>query len=206
MDWYREYRRNGGVVSPPMKITNGGGCDLDAITERWLKVNECHQREAQEEESMRDTIFLGGTAANNYWRTAFTAELIREGVPVASIFNPVVVDWNAEAQAREEDAKRRAAVHVYYIADPKQEGNPLSAYSMVEATMALYDRPEDTVVVFDSSGVSGHPLKAMNQTAFVLRERFLLAHILIDPAMAPSTVAACWRAKRIDHDQQQRKG
>ncbi len=121
---------------------------------------------------MKKLVFLGGTAANNDWREGFIEALVSRGVSAEALFNPVVVDWNEEAQRREETAKAEASHLVFYIADPKQEGNPLSAYSMVEATMALYDRPERTVVVFDTDGMSGHPLRAMNQTRRVLKERF----------------------------------
>lgn len=122
-------------------------------------------------------VFLGGTAANNPWREYLIADLRMRGVDPDLLFNPVVADWNEAAQAREEEAKASASFHLYYIADPMQPGNPLSAYSMVEATMELYDRPETAVVVFDTVGMDGHPLKAMNQCAKVLRRRFPNANI-----------------------------
>ena len=126
---------------------------------------------------MKKLIFLGGTAANNNWRGDFVRELMNRGLKEDNFFNPVVSEWNDEAQRREETAKREAAYLVFYIADPKQDGNPLSAYSMVEATMALYDKPERTVVIFDTDGMNGHPLKAMNQTLKVLITRFPDANI-----------------------------
>lgn len=126
---------------------------------------------------MNKFVFLGGTAANNNWRDGLIEALVSRGVSPDVLFNPVVKDWNEEVQRREETAKTEASHLVFYIADPKQEGNPLSAYSMVEATMALYDKPERTVVVFDTDGMSGHPLKAMNQTLKVLKTRFPGANI-----------------------------
>lgn len=126
---------------------------------------------------MSKLVFLGGTAANNRWRESFIDAFVARGFPRDCLFNPVVTDWNEEAQRREEAAKAEASHLVFYIADPKQEGNPLSAYSMVEATMALYDKADRTVVVFDTDGVSGHPLKAMRQAERVLRARFPDAHI-----------------------------
>ena len=126
---------------------------------------------------MKALVFLGGTAANNPWREQLTTNLIRRGISPHVLFNPVVPDWNEEAQAREETAKADATHHVYYIADPMQPDNPLSAYSMVEATMALYDQPNTAVVVFDTVGMEGHPLKAMKQCAKVLRRRFPEANI-----------------------------
>lgn len=122
-------------------------------------------------------VFLGGTAANNTWRDAFIETLVGRGVSRERLFNPVVKDWNEAAQRNEEAAKDGASHLVFYVADPKQDGNPLSAYSMVEATMALYDKPEKSVVVFDTEGMSGHPLKAMNQTQKVLKARFPKANV-----------------------------
>ena len=120
---------------------------------------------------MAKLVFLGGTAANNEWRHGFMNRLVGRGVELKQLFNPVVKDWNAAAQAKEEAAKRDASYQIYYLAAPMQDGNPLSAYSMVEATMALYDKPKTTVIVFDTSGMEGHALKAMKQTEKVLRVR-----------------------------------
>lgn len=126
---------------------------------------------------MAKLVFLGGTAANNSWRENFIETLVKRGADTHLFFNPVVKEWNKEAQEREEKAKSEANYLVFYIADPKQEGNPLSAYSMVEAAMALYDKPDRSVVIFDTEGMSGHPLKAMNQTFKVLKARFPSANI-----------------------------
>jgi hypothetical protein len=141
---------------------------------------------------MSKLVFLGGTAANNGWRIPFIDTLVAMGADPNALFNPVVSEWDNEAQQREEEAKARATHLVFYIADPKQEGYPLSAYSMVEATMALYDKSERAVVVFDTAGVVGHPLKAMKQTAKVLRKRFPRANIF-----ATLEEARDWLAKEL---------
>lgn len=129
-------------------------------------------------------IFLGGTCGGNNWRAPFTEILEERGIPSDKIFNPVVSDWNPEAQAAEEKAKALASHHVYCIADPRQDGNPISAYSILEAAMALYDKPETAVVVFDTTGMSGHPLKAMDQARKVLQERHPEARIFGSTAEA----------------------
>lgn len=126
---------------------------------------------------MSKLVFLGGTVGNNGWREGFVKHFTDLGVDGNLFFNPVVADWNEEAQKNEERAKKEASHFLFYLADPKQDGNPLSAYSMVEATMALYDSPETTVVVFDSEGITGHALKAFNQAQKVLRKRFPNANI-----------------------------
>lgn len=138
---------------------------------------------------MSKLVFLGGTAANNNWRDGFIKALVGRGVSADALFNPVVKDWNDEAQRREEAAKAEASHLVFCVADPKQEGNPLSAYSMVEATMALYDKHDRTVVVFDTEGMSGHPLKAMNQALKVLKARFPEANIFGTPQEAVDWLA-----------------
>jgi hypothetical protein len=123
-------------------------------------------------------IFLGGTVGKNNWRESFTKQLVDRGYNPKTIFNPVVADWNAEAQAAEEAAKAFAEYHMYYIADPQQEGLSISGYSMVEATIALNDYPSSTVVVFDMDGMEGHALKAMKQTLAILKTRFPDRYIL----------------------------
>jgi hypothetical protein len=122
-------------------------------------------------------IFLGGTVGNNKWRDKLITALRDKQVDVTQLFNPVVADWNEEAQKREEEAKRNASHVVYYLGSPEQDGNPLSAYSMVEATMALYeydaaDSCAEPLVVFDYNGIGGHAVKALRQTEKILRTRF----------------------------------
>ena len=127
--------------------------------------------------NMKPLIFLGGTVGRNSWRDDVIKALVSGGVRPQSIFNPVVNDWNEDARVREEKAKAEASVLLFMVTNPKEDGNPRSAYSMVEATMALYDDSERTVVVFDSSGMSGHPLKDINQTTRILKKRFPNANI-----------------------------
>lgn len=143
---------------------------------------------------MQKRIFLGGTCGNNNWREPFIESLVSYGVPRDLIFNPVVKDWTEEAQRREEEEKVSALCHLYYVGDPKVPGLGMSSYSLVELTMALYDRPDGTVVVFDLEGLNGtnpHNLKAMTQTLMVLKGRFPLAAIfttLDDGAIYLSTM------------------
>ncbi len=117
-------------------------------------------------------IFLGGTAAKNPWRTEFIAKAVEAGIDKERLFNPVVPDWTPEFHAIEEKVKAEADVLLYYLADPMKEGNPLSAYSILEAAMGLYDKPGQTFVVFDWTGMSGHALIAMERSWEILKVRF----------------------------------
>lgn len=142
-------------------------------------------------------VFLGGTCGGNNWRLDVIDQLVGLGVPSDALFNPVVANWDDAAAAAEERAKKEASHQVYYLADPQEPGNRLSAYSMVEATMALYDRPEDTVVVVDLDSFvlpdvenkRNHAWKASNQTLQRLRERFPGAYIFGSQAELVNWVA-----------------
>jgi hypothetical protein len=142
---------------------------------------------------MKKLVFLGGTIGNNPWRAALVERLRRRGIDPAALFDPVVTDWNDEAQRREEAAKAAASIHLYYIGDPQQEALGLSAYSLVEATMALYDHPNRCVVVIDTGGMTGdaqqHAVKAMAQAIRVLKARFPTAPIFTTLAEAEDWLA-----------------
>ncbi len=49
---------------------------------------------------MEKLVFLGGTSGNNNWRDHFISILVSKGIKEEILFNPVVKDWNEEAQAR----------------------------------------------------------------------------------------------------------
>lgn len=122
-------------------------------------------------------VFLGGTCGNNHWRDRYIDDAVALGIEPSAFFNPVVTNWNEEAQHNEEVAKATATELLFYLADPGENGNQLSAYSMVEATMALYDQPDRTIVVFDNDFMVGHAKKAMQQVQRVLHARFPKANI-----------------------------
>ena len=67
----------------------------------------------------------------------------------------------------------------FQIVSPKDDNpNSISAYSLVEATMALYDDGNRAVVVFDVEGLSGHVLEVMQKVERDLKKRFPTAAIL----------------------------
>jgi len=119
------------------------------------------------------TVFLGGTCGNNVWRHGFIARLVARGVPAESLFNPVVKDWNEAAQQREDAMKADPAVlQLYMLADPMTDQGRLSFYSLLEATMGLYDAPERTIVVFDSTGMPKRSAKSNDKACSDLKKRF----------------------------------
>jgi len=132
---------------------------------------------------MKKQVFLGGTCGNNKWRKEkFIPELMKKGVSSDKFFDPVVADWTPACMAAEDEAKKESQYMLYYISDPKQEGNTLSAYSLVEAIMGLYDDPDRTVVVIDTTYLpeKHHSMKALSKTLKDLKTRFPKGMILDD--------------------------
>ena len=120
-------------------------------------------------------IFLGGTIGANTWRTdIIIPALIARGVAEDALFNPVVEHWNKQAMENEDAAKHTADYLLYVLASPDPHGHTanVSAYSIVEATMHLYDAPERTVVDYDTMGMAKHTTKAMTKAMSDLRQRF----------------------------------
>lgn len=114
-------------------------------------------------------VFLGGTVGENPWRVGFIERLVARGVPRRVIFDPVVKDWNDAARVAEERAKSDPrTLLLFYLGDP-QDGERLSAYSLVEATLAICNDANRTALVVDPEGVDDHGRKVLAQTETLLR-------------------------------------
>lgn len=81
-------------------------------------------------------VFLGGTCNDSTWRNRF--------IPMLTIdyFNPVVDDWDEEAQIREL-RERETCDFVLYCITPKMTG----AYSIAEAVDDSNKRPTKTIFI-----------------------------------------------------------
>lgn len=135
---------------------------------------------------MDTIVFLGGTCGDNRWREEIVIPaLLERGVDPSCLFNPVVKHWDEAAQRREDRAKQVAAYQLYVIASP-DPGTPevanVSAYSLVEATMGLYDAPERTVILMDVTGMAKHTAKALLKSVADWRQRFPGAPIFVEYA------------------------
>ena len=90
-------------------------------------------------------VFLGGTCADSKWRSEIEPLLEQAGL---EFFNPVVDDWNEEAQAKEVQ-ERQTSDFVLYTITPKMEG----VYSIAEVIDDSNKRPERTIfVVLEKDG------------------------------------------------------
>ncbi len=146
---------------------------------------------AQQQQQQQPLVFLGGTVGENHWREEqVIPALLGQGIPAAWLFNPVVADWNEQAQRREDAAKRAATYLLFVIANPGTPGNEVSAYSLVETVMALYDQPERVVVALDATRLSPPVAKAMRKAFADLSARFPQAPIFAEIGEATSFLAS----------------
>lgn len=79
-------------------------------------------------------VFLGGTTNDSDWRTKLIPKL------KVKYFDPVVKDWNEEAQKLELE-KRKTCDYVLYVITPKM----LGSYSVAEVVDDSNKRPEKTI-------------------------------------------------------------
>lgn len=84
-------------------------------------------------------IFLGGTCADTNWRDLLIPLLEKEGI---DYFNPVVEDWDEEAQITEEKEKENAGV-ILILITPQMKG----VFSIAEAVETSNKAPERLMFV-----------------------------------------------------------
>lgn len=128
----------------------------------------------------KNQVFLGGTCGNNKWRDSFIEDLIESGVSEEKIFNPIVENWDEEAQRKEDLAKEESKYLLFYIANPNTKGNETSGYSLIELTMNLYDNPDTTVGVLCTDELSEPVKKALLKGFEDLKKRFPDGHVFSD--------------------------
>ena len=113
-------------------------------------------------------VFLGGTISKSKWRDAVINKL------KIDYFNPIVEDWNENAQ-QEEIRQRKECNFVLYVLSPRMEG----VYSIAEVVDDSNKRPEKTVFCYlkadnsvkdDVRTWSEHQLKSMKMVANMVEE------------------------------------
>ena len=109
------------------------------------------------------TVFLGGTCNNSQWREALIPLLD------CKYFNPVVKDWNTEAQQLEIE-KRETCDYVLYVITPKMTG----VYSIAEVVQDSNIRPEKTLFCVldedDKNEFTEHQLKSFKMVKQLVSE------------------------------------
>ncbi len=108
-------------------------------------------------------VFLGGTTNNSNWRGLLIKKL------KIDYFNPVVKDWNEEAQ-KEEFKQRKNCDYVLYVITPKMEG----VYSIAEAVDDSNKRPKKTIFAYlledDGKNFLKHQIKSLDMVGKMVEE------------------------------------
>ncbi len=108
-------------------------------------------------------VFLGGTTNNSQWRDNLIKDLNID------YFNPVVKDWNEEAQ-KQEINERQTCDYVLYLITPKMEG----VYSIAEVIDDSNKRPEKTLFGYllndDGQEFTRHQLKSLDMVGKMVEE------------------------------------
>ncbi|KKK83096.1 hypothetical protein LCGC14_2796830 [marine sediment metagenome] len=91
-------------------------------------------------ESNRKKVFLGGTWNESKWRENLIKLLDNNKI---SWFDPIVKDWNEEAQ-KKEIKERNNSDYVLYVITPKMTG----VYSIFEVSDDSNKRPEKTLFCY----------------------------------------------------------
>lgn len=86
-------------------------------------------------------VFMGGTCNETTWRS-YLEEQLKDNENI-SLFNPIVKDWNEEAQKRELE-ERENCDYCLYVITPKMTG----VYSIAEVTDDSNKRPEKTLFCY----------------------------------------------------------
>jgi hypothetical protein len=107
-------------------------------------------------------VFLGGTCNGSKWRDILIPKL------KIDYFNPVVENWDEEAQKREVE-ERQNCDYCLYVITPKMSG----VYSIAEVVEDSIKRPEKTLFFYfevdQKKEFDQHQLKSLKQVAQMVK-------------------------------------
>ena len=110
-----------------------------------------------------DTTFLGGTWNNSTWRERLIKNL---KIPY---FNPIVDNYNEEAQ-KKEDEQRKTAKFVLFVITPLMKGT----FSIAEAVDCSNKRPKTTLFCIleedDNKKFDKTELKSLKQVSKMIKD------------------------------------
>ena len=109
-------------------------------------------------------VFLGGTCNNDPWRDKVMEGLRERGVPY---FNPVVEDWNEEAQKKEDEIKNKLDTIQLFVITSKMTG----VFSIAEVTASAYMDDQRTVLGICKEGFTEAQLKSLGAVLRLVGKR-----------------------------------
>jgi hypothetical protein len=106
-------------------------------------------------------VFLGGTANHSTWRETLIPLLDPTNI---SYFNPVVKDWNEQAQAEEIKQRKECDFLLYTITKEM-----LGFYAIAEVVEDSNKRPSKTIFCYLEAGFGQHQIKSLQATAKLVK-------------------------------------
>lgn len=100
-------------------------------------------------------VFLGGTCNNSTWREELIPLLEKNEI---KYFNPIVSDWNEEAQKREDEIKDNDKNINLFVITKEMTG----AFSIAEVVDSSNKKPKNTIFMVKKEGFDKHQLKSLN--------------------------------------------
>lgn len=126
---------------------------MDSPLKRFIKIHNAKEKELK--------VFLGGTCNESTWRD--------ELIPMLEIpyFNPVVEDWNEEAQEEEKRQKEICAYEVFVITKEMT-----GVFSIAEVIDAVHRNPRGTIFcyIYDDE-FKDHQIKSLQAVGDLVVER-----------------------------------
>lgn len=108
-------------------------------------------------------VFLGGTTNDSNWRESLIPLL------QCNYFNPVVENWDEQAQ-QQEILKRKTCDILLYVITPKMIG----VYAVAEAVYDACNKPEKTIFCVlekdDFNEWTEHQIKSLNMTKQLIED------------------------------------
>jgi len=108
-------------------------------------------------------IFLGGTCNESTWRRSLKNSLDHRDI---KYFDPVVDDWNEEAQAKEDEIKACPTTINLFVITCQMTG----VFSIAEAVDSSNKKPDLTVFCFQESGFKYGQLKSLYAVRKLIRQ------------------------------------
>lgn len=128
-------------------------------------------------------VFLGGTCSDFAWREQLIKQLNID------YFNPVVDDWNAPAQAREELEKDSICnIHFYLITSEM-----IGVYSIAEVVDSVHNKGKVTILHVMPDGFSESQLRSLSAVVGLVNRRGGIAYMDDDLKRSVEVLNSCFK-------------
>ena len=127
-------------------------------------------------------VFLGGTCNETTWRDELIKDL------QVDYFNPVVDDWNAPAQAREEQERDSICNIHFYLITSEMTG----VYSIAEVVDSVHNKGKITILHVMPDGFTESQLRSLSAVVGLVSRRGGIAYMDDDLKRSVKVLNSCF--------------